>query len=158
MEETPENSEVIAETTQEINNVQEFEPEVVTKKKRTLTPAQLANLEKMRHKKAVKSEAKKLLQSEIAPQTFVGANGPNDILQVRQKYEQDLEEVREIKNYLKEYFEYKQHKNDLKKQTNNSPINQVKSKGAQVPVELITKIGNIKMNTQTKCNSSLKFN
>jgi len=132
MEETPDNSEVIAEKTQEINNMQEFEPEVVTKKKRTLTPAELANLEKMRHKNAVKSEAKKLIQSEVgcAPQTFVGANGPNDILQVRQKYEQDLEEVREIKNYLKEYFEYKQHKNDLKKQTNNSPINQVKSKGS----------------------------
>jgi hypothetical protein len=83
----------------------------------------------MRHKKAVKTEAKKLIQSDIAdgkisnanflPQTFIGANGSNEILQVRQKYEEDLEEVREIKNYLKEYFEYKQQKNDLKKQKNN---------------------------------------
>ena len=81
----------------------------------------MANLEKMRHKKAVKTEAKKLIQSEVgsAPQTFVGANGSNEILQVRQKYEEDLEEVREIKNYLKDYFEYKQQKNDLKKQKNN---------------------------------------
>ena len=100
------------------NNVEFVEPTVVEKKKRQMTPAQLANLEKMRHKKAIKTEAKKLIQSEL-PQTFVGANGSNEILQVRQKYEEDLEEVREIKNYLKDYFEYKQQKNDLKKQKNN---------------------------------------
>jgi len=118
MDENPENS-----TEPEVNDlasVVEFvEPQVVEKKKRVMTPAQLANLEKMRHKKAVKTEAKKLIQSEITPQTFVGANGSNEILQVRQKYEEDLEEVREIKNYLKDYFEYKQQKNDLKKQKNN---------------------------------------
>jgi len=113
MEENPENS-----TEAEINNVEFAEPQVVEKKKRTMTPAQLANLEKMRHKKAVKTEAKKLIQSDI-PQTFVGANGSNEILQVRQKYEEDLEEVREIKNYLKDYFSYKQEKNELKKQKNN---------------------------------------
>jgi hypothetical protein len=116
MEENPENS-----TDAEINNVEFVEPQVVEKKKRVMTQAQLANLEKMRHKKAVKTEAKKLIQSEIIPQTFVGANGSNEILQVRQKYEEDLEEVREIKNYLKEYFEYKQQKNDLKKKRNASP-------------------------------------
>ena len=115
MDENPENS------TEEQNNVEYAEPQIVEKKKRVMTPAQLANLEKMRHKKAVKTEAKKLIQSEITPQTFVGANGNNEILQVRQKYEQDLEEVREIKNYLKDYFNYKQQKNDLKKQRNNSP-------------------------------------
>ena len=116
MEENPENS-----TEAEINNVEFAEPQLVEKKKRTMTSAQLANLEKMRHKKAVKTEAKKLIQSDMAPlpQTFVGANGSNEILQVRQKYEEDLEEVREIKNYLKDYFEYKQQKNDLKKQKNN---------------------------------------
>lgn len=97
------------------------EPQVVEKKKKPLTQAQLANLEKMRHKKAVKTEAKKLIQSEITPQTFVGANGPNEILQVRQKYEEDLEEVREIKNYLKEYFEYKQQKSEMKKKRSVSP-------------------------------------
>ena len=113
MDENPENS-----TEPEVNNVEFVEPQVVEKKKRVMTPAQLANLEKMRHKKAVKTEAKKLIQSEL-PQTFVGANGSNEILQVRQKYEEDLEEVREIKNYLKDYFEYKQQKNDLKKQKNN---------------------------------------
>jgi hypothetical protein len=32
-----------------------------------------------------------------------------------------LEEVREIKNYLKDYFAYKQEKNDLKKKRNASP-------------------------------------
>ena len=116
MEENPENSKDA-----EINNVEFVEPQVVEKKKRVMTQAQLANLEKMRHKKAVKTEAKKLIQSEIIPQTFVGANGSNEILQVRQKYEEDLEEVREIKNYLKEYFEYKQQKNDLKKKRNASP-------------------------------------
>jgi hypothetical protein len=122
MDENPENS-----TEPEVNDlasVVEFvEPQVVEKKKRVMTPAQLANLEKMRHKKAVKTEAKKLIQSDMAPlpQTFVGANGSNEILQVRQKYEQDLEEVREIKNYLKDYFAYKQEKNDLKKQRNASP-------------------------------------
>ncbi len=115
MDENPENS-----TEVEQNNVEYAEPQIVEKKKRVMTPAQLANLEKMRHKKAVKTEAKKLIQSEL-PQTFVGANGSNEILQVRQKYEQDLEEVREIKNYLKDYFEYKQKKNDLKKERNNSP-------------------------------------
>lgn len=97
------------------------EPQVVEKKKRVMTPAQLANLEKMRHKKAVKTEAKKLIQSEITPHTFVGANGGNEILQVRQKYEQDLEEVREIKNYLKDYFEYKQQKSEMKKKRSVSP-------------------------------------
>jgi hypothetical protein len=131
MDETPENS-----TEPEVNDlasVVEFvEPQIVEKKKRVMTPAQLANLEKMRHKKAVKTEAKKLIQSDIAdgkisnanfltPQTFVGANGSNELLQVRQKYEQDLEEVREIKNYLKDYFAYKQEKNDLKKKRNASP-------------------------------------
>jgi hypothetical protein len=124
MEENPENS-----IEPEQNNVEFAEPEVVTKKKRTMTPAQLANLEKMRHKKAVKTEAKKLIQSELgcAPQTFVGANGPNEFLQVRQQYEVDLEEVREIKNYLKDYFEYKQHKNDLKKNKRaNSPEGEYK--------------------------------
>ena len=110
MEENPENS-----IEPEQNNVEFAEPEVVTKKKRTMTPAQLANLEKMRHKKAVKTEAKKLIQSEI-PQTFVGANGANEILQLRQKYEEDLEEVRELKNYMRDYFEYKQEKTELKKQ------------------------------------------
>ena len=115
MDENPENS------TEEQNNVEYAEPQVVEKKKRTMTSAQLANLEKMRHKKAVKTEAKKLIQSEVgvAPHTFVGANGSNEIYQMRQKYEEDLEEVREIKNYLKDYFEYKQQKNDLKKQKNN---------------------------------------
>ncbi len=119
MDENPENA-IVAE---EQNNVEYAEPQVVEKKKRTMTSAQLANLEKMRHKKAVKTEAKKLIQSEVAniPQTFVGANGSNEILQVRQKYEEDLEEVREIKNYLKDYFQYKQHKNDLKKKRANSP-------------------------------------
>lgn len=120
MDENPENS-----TEPEVNDlasVVEFvEPQVVEKKKRVMTPAQLANLEKMRHKKAVKTEAKKLIKSEITPQTFVGANGSNEILQVRQKYEEDLEEVREIKNYLKDYFAYKQQKNDLKKKRNASP-------------------------------------
>jgi hypothetical protein len=118
MEENLENS-----TEPEVNNVEFVEPQVVEKKKRVMTPAQLANLEKMRHKKAVKTEAKKLIQSDMAPlpQTFVGANGSNEILQVRQKYEQDLEEVREIKNYLKDYFAYKQEKNDLKKKRNASP-------------------------------------
>lgn len=120
MDENPENS-----TEPEVNDlasVVEFvEPQVVEKKKRVMTPAQLANLEKMRHKKAVKTEAKKLIQSEITPQTFVGANGSNELLQVRQKYEQDLEEVREIKNYLKDYFAYKQEKNDLKRKRNASP-------------------------------------
>ena len=113
MDENPENS-----TEVEQNNVEFVEPQVVEKKKRTMTSAQLANLEKMRHKKAVKTEAKKLIQSEVgvAPQTFVGANGSNEILQVRQKYEEDLEEVREIKNYLKEYFEYKQQKSEIKKE------------------------------------------
>ena len=115
MDEYAENS-----TEPEQNNVEFAEPLVVEKKKRQMTPAQLANLEKMRHKKAVKTEAKKLIQSEI-PQTFVGANGPNEILQLRQKYEQDLEEVREMKNYLKDYFTYKQEKNDLKKKRNASP-------------------------------------
>lgn len=114
MEENPENS-----TEPEVQNVEFVEPQVVEKKKRTMTQAQLANLEKMRHKKAVKTEAKKLIQSEV-PQTFVGANGSNEILQLRQKYEEDLEEVREIKNYLKDYFEYKQQKNDLKKQRRNA--------------------------------------
>ena len=104
-------------------NVEEYaEAQVVEKKKRTMTPAQLANLEKMRHKKAVKTESKKLIQSEI-PQIFVGANGSNEILQVRQKYEEDLEEVREIKNYLKEYFEYKQQKNDLKNKRELQALN-----------------------------------
>ena len=116
MDENAENS-----TEVEQNNVEFAEPQVVEKKKRQMTPAQLANLEKMRHKKAVKTEAKKLIQSEIAPQTFVGANGANEILQLRQKYEQDLEEVREMKNYLKDYFTYKQEKNDLKKKRNSSP-------------------------------------
>lgn len=116
MDENPENS-----TEVEQNNVEYAEPQIVEKKKRVMTPAQLANLEKMRHKKAVKTEAKKLIQSEITPQTFVGANGSNELLQVRQKYEQDLEEVREIKNYLKDYFAYKQEKNDLKKKRNASP-------------------------------------
>ena len=113
MEENPENS-----TEPEINNVEFVEPQVVEKKKRTMTSAQLANLEKMRHKKAVKTEAKKLIQSEVgvAPQTFVGANGSNDFLQIRQKYEEDLEELRELKSYMRDYFEYKQQKNDLKKQ------------------------------------------
>lgn len=124
MEENPENS--TEPEVHDLASVVEFvEPQVVEKKKRVMTripsPAQLANLEKMRHKKAVKTEAKKLIQSEITPQTFVGANGSNEILQLRQKYEQDLEEVREIKNYLKDYFEYKQQKNDLKKQRNASP-------------------------------------
>lgn len=111
------------ETTQQVGQYNEeyAEPQIVEKKKRVMTPAQLANLEKMRHKKAVKTEAKKLIQSEITPQTFVGANGSNEFLQVRQKYEQDLEEVREIKNYLKDYFAYKQEKNDLKKKRNASP-------------------------------------
>ena len=104
--------------TEVVQNEEFSEPQVVEKKKRVMTPAQLANLEKMRHKKAVKTEAKKLIQSDI-PQTFVGANGSNEILQVRQKYEEDLEEFREIKNYLKDYFNYKQQKNDLKKQKNN---------------------------------------
>ncbi len=109
-----------------LENVEEgqySEPQVVEKKKKPLTQAQLANLEKMRHKKAVKTEAKKLIQSEVAniPQTFVGANGSNEILQVRQKYEEDLEEVREIKNYLKEYFEYKQQKSEMKKKRSVSP-------------------------------------
>jgi hypothetical protein len=116
MDENPENS-----TEVEQNNVEYAEPQIVEKKKRVMTPAQLANLEKMRHKKAVKTEAKKLIQSEITPQTFVGANGSNELLQVRQKYEEDLEEVREIKNYLKDYFAYKQQKNDLKKKRNASP-------------------------------------
>lgn len=116
MDENPENS-----TEPEVQNVEFVEPQVVEKKKRVMTPAQLANLEKMRHKKAVKTEAKKLIQSEITPQTFVGANGSNELLQVRQKYEEDLEEVREIKNYLKDYFAYKQQKNDLKKKRNASP-------------------------------------
>lgn len=127
MDENPENS-----TEVEQNNVEYAEPQIVEKKKRVMTPAQLANLEKMRHKKAVKTEAKKLIQSDIAdgkisnanfltPQTFVGANGSNELLQVRQKYEEDLEEVREIKNYLKDYFAYKQQKNDLKKKRNASP-------------------------------------
>lgn len=117
MEENLENS------TEEQNNVEFVEPQVVEKKKRIMTPAQLANLEKMRHKKAVKTEAKKLIQSDMAPlpQTFVGANGNNEIYQMRQKYEEDLEEVREIKNYLKDYFEYKQQKNDLKRKRNASP-------------------------------------
>jgi len=111
MEENPENS-----TEPEQNNVEFAEPEVVTKKKRQMSPAQLANLEKMRHKKAVKTEAKKLIQSEVGAQTFVGANGSNDFLQIRQKYEEDLEELRELKSYMRDYFEYKQQKNDLKKQ------------------------------------------
>ena len=105
-----------------------------------MTPAQLANLEKMRHKKAVKTEAKKLIQSEIAPQTFVGANGPNEFLQVRQQYEVDLEEVRELKNYMRDYFEYKQQKNEVKKHNNKK--------------EFIQMIGNMKMNTHNKCNSN----
>jgi hypothetical protein len=109
------------ENLENVENVEEYnEPQVVEKKKRQMTPAQLANLEKIRHKKAVKTEAKKLLQTEV-PHKFVGANGSNEFLQVRQKYEQDLEEVREIKNYLKDYFEYKQQKNDLKKKRNASP-------------------------------------
>ena len=116
MEENPENS-----IEPEQNNVEFAEPEVVTKKKRTMTPAQLANLEKMRHKKAVKTEAKKLIQSEL-PQTFVGANGANEILQLRQKYEEDLEEVRELKNYMRDYFEYKQQKNEVKKQNNKKKV------------------------------------
>jgi len=116
MDENPENS-----IEPEQNNVEFAEPEVVTKKKRTMTPAQLANLEKMRHKKAVKTEAKKLIQSEL-PQTFVGANGPNEILQLRQKYEEDLEEVRELKNYMRDYFEYKQQKNEVKKQNNKKKV------------------------------------
>lgn len=115
MEENPENS-----TEPEVQNVEFVEPQVVEKKKRQMTPAQLANLEKMRHKKAVKTEAKKLIQSEIVPQTFVGANGSNEFLQIRQKYEEDLEELRELKSYMRDYFEYKQQKNDLKKQRKNA--------------------------------------
>jgi hypothetical protein len=116
MEENPENS-----IEPEQNNVEFAEPLVVEKKKRQMTPAQLANLEKMRHKKAVKTEAKKLIQSEL-PQTFVGANGANEILQLRQKYEEDLEEVRELKNYMRDYFEYKQQKNEVKKQNNKKKV------------------------------------
>ncbi len=41
---------------------------------------------------------------------------------MRKKYEQDLEEVREMKNYLKDYFTYKEQKSNYKKKMRkNSP-------------------------------------
>ena len=103
----------------EVQEITQEEEISVEKKKKSLSPAQLANLQSMRAKKAEKRKNNSPVKTECISNEFIGANGSNEILKVRQNYEKDLEEVREIKNYLKEYFEYKQQKNELKKQRNN---------------------------------------
>lgn len=104
----------------------EYKSVVPEKTKKKLTPAQLANLERMRHKRSVKAEAKKIVETQLGTQmspvqTNVmeetrGANAGVDYDSIRKKYEKDLDEVKQLKEYMKSYLEYKDTKSKMKKQ------------------------------------------
>lgn len=80
--------------------------ESVEKPKKKLSEAQLKNLEKMRHKRSVQAEAKKIIkknenkESTIAP-NFVGANASPDYSNQFLKLSEDME-------YIKQYIQNKQ--------------------------------------------------
>jgi hypothetical protein len=97
--------------------------EKIEKPKRTLTQAQLDNLERMRKKKLLKSEARKMIE-EQTKQTII--NEPPKINSPMKDYTNDIEDMKKELSYISTYIKEKQNKKKEQKvesvatqQTNN---------------------------------------
>lgn len=97
--------------------------EKIEKPKRTLTQAQLDNLERMRKKKLLKSEARKMIE-EQTKQTII--NEPPKINSSMKDYTNDIEDMKKELSYISTYIKEKQNKKKEQKvesvatqQTNN---------------------------------------
>lgn len=90
--------------------------EKIEKPKKTLTQAQLDNLERMRKKKLLKSEARKMIE-EQTKQTII--NEAPKINSPMKDYTNDIEDMKKELSYISTYIKEKQNKKKEIQQTNN---------------------------------------
>lgn len=99
--------------------------EKIEKPKKTLTQAQLDNLERMRKKKLLKNEARKMIEQQ-SKQKVVESHTPQPNSNSIKDYSNDIEDMKKELSYISTYIKEKQNKKKEQKvesvatqQTNN---------------------------------------
>lgn len=99
----------------EDNKIEELKPEKIEKPKKVLSQAQINHMEKMRQKKAIKNEAKKLIGQPTNYKKTLEKNNIENKESIETKKENDIsikpnikniDEIEDIKNKLNNVYEY----------------------------------------------------
>lgn len=99
----------------EDNKIEDLKPEKIEKPKKVLSQAQINHMEKMRQKKAIKNEAKKLIGQPTNYKKTLEKNNIENKESIETKKENDIsikpnikniDEIEDIKNKLNNVYEY----------------------------------------------------
>jgi hypothetical protein len=88
--------------------------EKIEKPKRTLTKAQLDNLEKMRKKKLLKCEARKMIEAQSKQSETNILKTPNNSIK---DYSNDIEDLKKEVNFISGYIKEKQNRKQIQQQS-----------------------------------------
>lgn len=120
--------------TEKIENIKEK----IEKPKRTLTQAQLDNLERMRKKKLLKSEARKMIEQQ-SKQKLVESHIPLPNSNPIKDYTNDIEDMKKELSYISTYIKEKQNKKKdrIYETQNNNPNNYLVREPVEIEYEYI---------------------
>ena len=120
--------------TEKIENIKEK----IEKPKRTLTQAQLDNLERMRKKKLLKSEARKMIEQQ-SKQKVVETHIPPPSINPIKDYSNDIEDMKKELSYISTYIKEKQNKKKdrIYETQNSNPNNYLVREPVEIEYEYI---------------------